>query len=101
MSWILVSPQLILPGSPDYRMLLQMPGMNAKYGSEDLIDIVGINRDFLKYFSPHIRREEILEEIKDTFGEIKKKRPELILDVKGVVKEEEEYIDPNRPYAKI
>ncbi|MBD3204667.1 hypothetical protein GF327_10330 [Candidatus Woesearchaeota archaeon] len=98
-TWILMSPQLILPGSPDYRALMQMPQMNRKYANEDLIDIVGINQDFLRLFTPDLTREEIVEEIKRTFDEIRGKDRKPILDVKGVVEKEEKYIQPNRPYS--
>ena len=99
-TWILISPQLILPGSPDYNALLQMPNMDQKYRHEDLIDIVEINEDFLKYFAPSITRERILDSIKDTFNDIRKKRDDVVLDVKGVVEDEEEYIEPGRPYSE-
>ena len=98
-TWILISPQLILPGSPDYRALLQMPKMNRKYANDDLIDIVGINQDFLRLFTPDLTREEIIEEIKRTFDDIRQKDRKPILDVKGVVEKEEKYIQPNRPYS--
>ena len=98
-TWILISPQLILPGSPDYRAFLQMPRMKKKYGRQDLIDIAEINKDFLKLFAPDLSREEIIGEIKNTFDYIRNVgRKELILDVKGVVRSEEEYINPVRPY---
>ena len=99
-TWILISPQLILPGSPDYRALLQIPQMNRKYANEDLIDIVGINQDFLRLFAPDLTREEIIEEIKSTFDDIREKGRKPTLDVKGVVEKEEEYIQPSRPYCK-
>ena len=99
-TWILISPQLILPGSPDYRALLQIPQMNRKYANEDLIDIVGINQDFLRLFAPDLTREEIIEEIKSTFDDIREKGRKPTLDVKGVVEKEEKYIQPSRPYCK-
>lgn len=99
-TWILISPQLILPGSPDYKALLQMPRMHKKYAEQDLLDIVEINQDFLRQFTPDLTREEIVEEIKRTFDDIGKKNRKLILDVKGVVRSEEDYINPNRPYSK-
>lgn len=97
-TWVLISPQLILPGSPDYRALLQMPKMHKKYAEQDLIDIVGINQDFLRNFAPYLSREEIVEEIKETFSDIRKTNPKIVLDVKGIVEKEEEYITPYRPY---
>lgn len=99
-TWILISPQLILPGSPDYKALLQMPKMNKKYAEQDLLDIVKINQDFLMHFTPDITRKEIVEEIKLTFDDIKKKNKHVVLDVKGVVGEEERYINPSRPYCE-
>ena len=99
-TWILISPQLILPGSPDYKALLTMPKMHEKYAEQDLIDIVEINQDFLRQFTPDLTRQEIVEEIKRTFDDIGKKERKVVLDVKGVVKEEEDYISPNRPYSK-
>lgn len=99
-TWILMSPQLILPGSPDYKMLLQVPKMNRKYAHQDLIDVPQINRDFLKQFSPDLTREKILEEINRTFSDIsKKERKDLVLDIKGVVGEEEDYVNSIRPYS--
>jgi radical SAM superfamily enzyme YgiQ (UPF0313 family) len=98
-TWILISPQLILPGSPDYRALLQMPKMYKKYAQQDLINIAEINQDFLRYFAPDMAREEIVEEIKKTFSDIRMKKRKLVLDVKGVIAEEESYINPNRPYC--
>ncbi len=98
-TWILMSPQLILPGSPDYKSFLQLPRMSRKYANQDLIDIKEINQDFLSQFTPDLTRQEILTEIKQTFEEIRKKgRKDLILDIKGVVKDEEEYVSPSRPY---
>lgn len=100
-TWILISPQLILPGSPDYRALLQYPHPYRKYASEDLIDIVKINQDFLKTFTPELTREEIVEKIKETFTAIRlKNRIDLVLDVKGVIKSEEEEINPSRQYCQ-
>jgi radical SAM superfamily enzyme YgiQ (UPF0313 family) len=99
-SWILISPQLILPGSPDYRLFLQSQKMINKYGKEDLIDIPEINRDFLKHFAPDLTREQIIDEIKQTFDEIRIKDHQPVLDVKGVMPDEEEYISPRRPYSK-
>ncbi len=100
-TWIMISPQLILPGSPDHKALLTMPRMHKKYAEQDLIDIVEINQDFLRQFTPDLTRPEIVEEIKRTFDDIRKKdRKNLVLDVKGVVAKEEEYISPNRPYVE-
>lgn len=100
-TWILISPQLILPGSPDYRALLQMPLMHQKYAERDLLDIVEINQDFLRQFTPDLTRSEIVDEIKGTFDDIRKKdRKNLVLDVKGVVREEEEHISPSRHYVE-
>lgn len=98
-TWILISPQLILPGSPDYRSLLTMPGMDKKWGKEDLINLVKINRDFLRFFTPELTRKKILEEIKSVFAEIKKTGNRAVLDVKGVVPHEEEEIQPRREYC--
>lgn len=108
-TWLLMSPQLILPGSPDYKALLTRPKMYKKYAGQDLIDIVEINQDFLMYFTPDLTREEIIEEIKKTFDDIKREykreygekegREKLVLDVKGVSQSEEEFISPNRPYV--
>jgi radical SAM superfamily enzyme YgiQ (UPF0313 family) len=91
-TWILISPQLILPGSPDYKALLSIPKMSKKYAKEDLIDVVEINRDFLTFFSPGLQREDIVEEIKQTFSDIRENNTEVVLDVKGVIAGEEEYI---------
>jgi anaerobic magnesium-protoporphyrin IX monomethyl ester cyclase len=100
-TWILISPQLILPGSPDYKALLTRPKMHKKYSGQDLIDIAEINQDFLRHFTPDLTRQEIIDEIKRTFEDIRKKdRKDLVLDVKGVIDKEEEYIKPNRPYAE-
>jgi hypothetical protein len=74
--------------------------MCKKYTEQDLLDIVEINQDFLRHFTPGLTREEVVEEIKRTFDDIRKKdRKDLVLDVKGVIDKEEEYISPNRPYA--
>jgi len=97
-TWILISPQLILPGSPDYKAFLQIPKMHKKYAKQDLIDIVEINKDFLRYFTPDLTRENIIEEIKLCFGDINKINKSIVLDVKGVVGEEEKYIGSYRPY---
>jgi radical SAM superfamily enzyme YgiQ (UPF0313 family) len=100
-TWILMSPQLILPGSPDYRALLTRPGMHRKYNDEDLIDIPEISRDFLRNFVPSIDRDGIVGTIGETFADIRMfGRKNLVLDVKGVTKEEEEMINPSRDYAK-
>lgn len=99
-TWLLMSPQLILPGSPDYRALLQMPKMMKKWEYEDLIDIMDISKDFLRYFTPTLTREEIVEEIKQTFRDIRKKNSRIVLDVKGVVGEEEADIEASRPYVQ-
>ncbi|MEW5896234.1 MAG: hypothetical protein AB1668_00950 [Nanoarchaeota archaeon] len=100
-TWILISPQLILPGSPDYRALLTRPKMYKKYVKQDLIDTVEINQDFLRHFTPDLTRQEIIDEIKRTFDEIRKKdKKDLVLDVKGVIDCEEEYISPTHPYAE-
>lgn len=105
-TWILISPQLILPGSPDYHALLQMPRMRKKYAGEDILDIVEINTDFLRQFAPDVTREEIVEEIKRTFDDIRnlhgvfENGRKLVLDVKGVVDAEEEHITPRRPYTQ-
>ncbi len=75
--------------------------MHKKYAAQDLIDIVEINQDFLKHFTPDLTRQEIVEEIKRTFNDLRKKdRKDLVLDVKGVVNKEEEYINPTRPYVE-
>ena len=34
-TWILISPQLILPGSPDYKAFLQIPKMHKKYANAE------------------------------------------------------------------
>ena len=73
--------------------------MHKKYANEDLIDIVGINTDFLKQFSPYISRSQVIEEIKQTFDDLSG-RKNLVLDVKGVVPDEESYIKPKRPYTQ-
>jgi len=100
-TWILISPQLILPGSPDYKALLTRPKMHKKYAEQDLTDIVEINQDFLRHFTPDLTRPEIIEEIKRTFDDIRmKNRKDLVLDVKGVIDSEEEYITPTRPYIE-
>jgi len=101
-TWVLISPQLILPGSPDYNALLQIPKMYKKYGNRDLIDIREISIDFLSQFAPSLTRDEIIEEIRETFEDIHRRRPDLILDVKGIVSGGESYIKPNnRPYAEM
>jgi len=100
-TWILISPQLILPGSPDYKALLTRPRMYKKYAEQDLIDIVEINQDFLRHFTPDLTRQKIVDEIKRTFDDIRtRNRKDLVLDVKCVVDKEEEYISPNRPYVE-
>lgn len=100
-TWILISPQLILPSSPDYNALLTRPRMHKKYAGQDLIDIVEINQDFLRQFTPDLTRSEIVEEIKRTFDDIRKKnRKDLVLDVKGVIGNEEKYVDPNHQYVE-
>lgn len=98
-TWILISPQLILPGSPDYRAFLQLPRMYRKYASQDLVDIPEISRDFLMQFCPELKREEIVEEIKTTFDDIQRTNQRVVLDVKGVVGDEEKYVSPRRPYT--
>lgn len=97
-SWVLISPQIILPGSPDYRELLKDPAMEEKYGDRDLIEIPEISEDFLKQSTNGITRRDILDEIKKTFEDIRKINPDLVLDAKGVIGWEEEYIQPSRPY---
>ena len=97
-SWILISPQLILPGSPDYRNLLQEDGMSEKYSEQDLIDIVEINKDFLRYYS-ELTREDIIKEIKSIFEVIETINNRIVRDVKGVIATEEEFINPYHPYA--
>jgi len=99
-TWILISPEMILPGSPDFNALLQMPRMMRKYGSADILDIPEINRDFLSQFTPGLKREDILEEIKATFDVIKQSKSTAVLDVKGVNRDEEAFVDPERPYAE-
>ncbi len=99
-TWILVSPQIILPGSPDYKKLLENKKMERKYSKQDLIDLVGISRDFIKIFCPTLTREFIMYEIKETFDDIRKQRQkDLVFDVKGVVPDEERFINPNRQYC--
>ena len=100
-TWILVSPQLILPGSRDFRALLQMPDMQRKWGRQDLIDILDISRDFMRFFSPGLTRDYVIEQIKGTFDSIRKTREkDIVLDVKGVVDWEEKAIQPKRPYSE-
>lgn len=100
-TWILVSPQIILPGSPDYRHLLKMPGMQEKWKNADLSSIPEISRDFLYYFTSGLTREMVLEEIRSTFADIRAKTPNrrLVLDIKGVIEEEEQNIFPRRYYC--
>ena len=50
---------------------------------------------------PGLTREMIIKEIKQTFYDIKKINKKIVLDVKGVVKSEEEYISPSRPYCTL
>jgi radical SAM superfamily enzyme YgiQ (UPF0313 family) len=88
-TWILVSPQLILPGSPDYRRLIRDKKMQTKYASQDLLDIEEISKDFLARFTT-VTRESIINEIQQLFHAIT--RPEVILDVKGVTQKEEKLI---------
>jgi len=100
-TWILVSPLLVIPGSPDYGALLQMPGMAEKYADQDSIDIVEASNDFHRFFTPELTREDVIEEIKYNFDCIRSMgRTDLVLDVKGVTPEEEDYINPNRRYAE-
>jgi radical SAM superfamily enzyme YgiQ (UPF0313 family) len=98
-TWILISPQLILPGSPDYRRLLDIQEMHKRYAGQDLINIVEINKDFLAHFTPTLAREEIVEEIRNAFEDIKRTNSRITLDVKGVVNEEEKQIHPQRSYV--
>jgi radical SAM superfamily enzyme YgiQ (UPF0313 family) len=101
-TWILISPQLILPGSPDYlRLLNSSEEMQNKWASTDLIDIVDINRDFLRHFTRGLSREMILDEIKSVFADIRSQTLEqqLVLDVKGVIPKEEQDIAPRRYYC--
>lgn len=100
-TWILISPQIVLPGSPDYRRLLEMPGMLAKWGNADIIDIPDINRDFLKHFAPELTRKKVLEEIESVFSDVRAKTPDrrLVLDIKGVMADEEERVNPRRYYC--
>lgn len=100
-TWILISPQIILPGSPDYRRLLKMPGMRAKWGNVDIIDIADISRDFIKHFAPELTREKVLEEIGSVFEDIRAKTPnrKLVLDIKGVMANEEASVNPRRYYC--
>lgn len=99
-TWILISPQVILPGSPDYRLLLKRPGMQEKWAGADLLDIADANRDFLRFFSPSLTREEILEEIRMAFADIKQTASQAVLDVKGVNPAEEKVIQPRRRYCE-
>jgi radical SAM superfamily enzyme YgiQ (UPF0313 family) len=102
MTWLLISPQLVLPGSPDYKALLQMPRMAKKYANADVFNIAEISGDFLRYFAPGLTREKVIGEIKGGFDAIRRRErtTELVLDVKGVTPEEEEYINPNRRYCE-
>ncbi|MFH1588995.1 MAG: hypothetical protein ABIB43_00315 [archaeon] len=98
-TWILISPQLILPGSPDHKAFLQMPLMNKKYCWQDHINLEEISSDFMQYFTPSLTRKRVVETIANTFSSIKRKE-NLVLDVKGVTAEEENYIGPRRSYTK-
>ena len=99
-TWLLVSPQLILPGSPDYRRLLNQPGMQDKWGSADLIDIPDIHQDFLKFFAPTIDRKTIVKKIGETFAKIRQFNNWSVLDVKGVMPAEETIIQPRHNYCR-
>lgn len=100
-TWILISPQIVLPGSPDYHRLLKMPGMQTKWRNVDIIDIADISRDFIKHFAPELTRERVLEEIRTVFADICAKTTErrLVLDIKGVLADEEEAVNPRRYYC--
>jgi radical SAM superfamily enzyme YgiQ (UPF0313 family) len=100
-TWILISPQIILPGSPDHYKLLEKEAMQDKWGNKDLIDITEINQDFLRFFAPELTRGKILETIGSIFADIRAKTPDrrLVLDIKGVVPEEEKTIAPRRYYC--
>ena len=75
--------------------------MAKKYLNQDLIDIPEISQDFMKMFCPSLTRQEIIKEISQTFENIYKKRKDIILDVKGIIPEEEKIIVTNRDYAKM
>lgn len=100
-TWILISPQIILPGSPDYHRLLERSEMREKWGNADFIDIADINRDFLRHFAPELSRERVLDEIKLAFADIRSRtlNRRLVLDIKGVLADEEMAISPRRYYC--
>ena len=100
-TWMGVSPELILPGSPDTRKFLSIPELNRKYAQTDVYDIQEMNDLFLKHFAIGLKRQDILDAIKDIFENLRKKAPNTCLDGKGLrVPDEEEYVKPYRPWEE-
>jgi hypothetical protein len=100
-TWIGVSPELILPGSPDSREFLAVPELQRRYSNSDIYDIQEMNDLFLLHFSDGLRRSDILDAIKDVFGYLRKNAPNTCLDGKGLrVPDEEEYVKPYRPWEE-
>ena len=100
-TWIGASPEILLPGSPDYvNYLLLNPNLKAKYKKEDLINVKQAHKDMLKYVSPEIIREDVIGSIKEAFTNAKKNNPNIILDGKGLTPEEEKQAECYRPYLE-
>lgn len=95
-TWIGASPLIVLPGSPYFRMLSEK---EKKLKDKDLFDVSELHRLFLRHFAPKITREDVLNIIKDCFSYAKLIRSDLILDGKGLTKEEEKFVGSYRPYT--
>ncbi|MFA5176101.1 MAG: hypothetical protein WC413_02480 [Candidatus Nanoarchaeia archaeon] len=92
--WILVSPEMLLPGSPDFRnMLEEFPEMKENYENKDIISLIQSNKDFLKCYTK-LDRNIILTYLKITGELIKKLNPNATYDVKGIGLDEEEFVKP-------
>lgn len=61
------SPLVPLPGSDDFRSLLET---SPKFKGKDLIDIIELKKEWVKHFCPELPGYEILEEYSYRIGEL-------------------------------
>lgn len=100
-TWIGVSPELILPGSPDAKRFLSVPELGRTFSQADVYDIQEMNDLFLKHFSSGLRRRDILDAIREIFGTLRKSAPNTCLDGKGLrIPDEVDYVHPYRPWEE-
>lgn len=90
--WILISPLCLLPNAPAFNELLKDEEMNREYGSEDNLDSVEMNKDYLKKFTS-VTREEILDKIKEIFETLP---DNVLVDSKGLTAKELKYVKGKR-----